>query len=99
MAMVFELGATITGAGQCFAGNYLNSRLGIHEKAQRAARVRRMYCSPGQLAACCGYGVDPIRIAVESAGIYNLRLYYRGYAPVAALHIYCGKWRRDCLFR
>ena len=41
MAMVFVLAATITGAGQWFIGNYLNSRIGVHEEALKGARVRR----------------------------------------------------------
>lgn len=41
MAMVFVLSGTITGAGQWFIGNYLNSRLGVHEEALKGARARR----------------------------------------------------------
>jgi hypothetical protein len=41
MAMVFVLSATITGAGQWFVGNYLNSRPGVHREALQAARARR----------------------------------------------------------
>ncbi len=41
MAMVFVLSATITGAGQWFVGNYLNSRPGVHREALQAARTRR----------------------------------------------------------
>ncbi len=41
MAMVFVLCGTITGAGQWFIGNYLNSRLGVHEEALKGARARR----------------------------------------------------------
>ena len=41
MAMVFVLSATITGAGQWFVGNYLNSRLGVHKASLKEARSRR----------------------------------------------------------
>ena len=40
-ALAFVLAGTITGAGQWFIGNYLNSRLGVHQEALQAARTRR----------------------------------------------------------
>ncbi len=40
-ALAFVLAGTITGAGQWFIGNYLNSRIGVHQEALQAARTRR----------------------------------------------------------
>ena len=40
-AAAFVLSAVITGAGQWFIGNYLNSRLAAHEASLKAARARR----------------------------------------------------------